>query len=338
MASIRPTRLSLVLVLVAGGALGQDSDKPFLSGPEVEDNRPGLVEDSFGSSAMGKARMGAMTAIPAQDLRTIVASMRGDEADPSIRLSEEQYLRVRELTREHEAERRAWMSEHREELKKLYDASGLPMPTERGDRLRSGGQGEQPRRRPAPEGQEPNMMEPVSPQGARRATGQRMPGQGDVARGQTDREVDQQRQPPTPEQEAARLKLREFMQKGPSTGDLQRQIYAELTEQQQAFIDGEVLRLADERANAREQQKIDQRVKDREVPGDGEPGQARRVLGSIDWEQVLPEDGSVNLEALPEQLRARLEKAEPTQQRRLLERLRDRLGDGKGVQPPKRGE
>ncbi|RNC80341.1 MAG: hypothetical protein ED559_00550 [Phycisphaera sp.] len=324
MPDMRPLRrltLALSFVLAACAAVGQDAeDKPFLSGPEVEDTRPGLVEDSFGSTAMGKERLGAMAAIPSQDLRKIIGSMRGDEADSAIRLSQEQYLIVRDLTREFETERRAWMREHREELSGLYSAAGMPMPTERSDRLRSGGLDEQARRRPAPEGEERNMMEPVSPEGARRA-----PGAQRQARGEGP-EASQERTPPTPEQEAARQKLREFMQKGPNTGDLQRQIYAELTGEQQAYIDSEVLRLAEERADAREQRKIDERLKDRrEKQGEaGAEDRRARALNAIDWDAVLPSDGTVRLDALPERFRQRLENVEPAQQRQLLERLRDR--------------
>lgn len=320
------TRLTLTLtfVLTAGLAAGQDKEnKPFLSGPEVEDTRPGLVEDSFGSTAMGKQRLGAMAAIPSQDLRKIIGSMRGDEADPAIRLSEEQYLVVRDLTREFEAERREWMREHRDELSGLYSAAGMPMPTDRSDRLRSGGADEQARRRPAPEGEERNMMEPVSPEHARRSPGVQ---RRDRSEGAERQDASGERTPPTPEQEAARLKLREFMQKGPNTGDLQRQIYAELTPEQQAYIDTEVLRLAEERADAREQRKIDERLKDRREQ-EGEAGaedRRARALNSIDWDAVLPSDGSVRLDALPERFRQRLESVDPVQQRQLLERIRDR--------------
>lgn len=330
MPEMRPSKrltIALSFVLAAGAAAGQDAeDKPFLSGPEVEDNRPGLVEDSFGSTAMGKERLGAMAAIPSQDLRKIIGSMRGDEADPAIRLSQEQYLIVRDLTREFEAERREWMRDHREELSGLYSAAGMPMPTDRSDRLRSGGSDEQVRRRPAPEGEERNMMEPVSSEGARRASGAQRRDRSEGAPGAEGREASQERTPPTPEQEAARQKLREFMQKGPNTGDLQRQIYAELTPDQQAFIDTEVLRLAEERADAREQRKIDERLKDRRER-EGEAGaddRRARALNAIDWDAVLPSDGSVRLDALPERVRQRLENVEPAQQRQVLERLRDR--------------
>ena len=116
------------------------------------------------------------------------------------------------------------------------------------------------------------------------------------------------------------------MQKGPNTGDLQRQIYAELSSEQQAFIDSEVLRLAEERADAREQRKIEERLKDRREKA-GEAGAAEngaRASRSIDWDAVLPADGSVNLDALPERFRQRLENVDEAKRRQVLERFRDR--------------
>ena len=317
-----PTSRSLVLslMLVSGAATAQDAERPLLSGPEVEDSRPGLVEDSFGEMATGKAKLGAMAAIPAQDLRKIMQGMNKEDAPAEIRLSQEQNERVRELMAEYSRERRAWMNENREELAELRAAAGMP------ERASDTGGG---RDRRAPQGEERNMMEPIEATGARRAPAARVPapeGDGSGGRG---REVK------TPEQEAAAQRLREFMAKGPTTGDLQRRIYAELSPEQQKFVDDEVRRMADERGDQREMEKIKRRQQDREAKAEQAGGPERQGRagggGRIDWDAVLPADGSVNLDALPERARARLESLSEDEQRKALEAFRKRTEQQRGV-------
>ncbi|PHQ82152.1 MAG: hypothetical protein COB69_02690 [Phycisphaera sp.] len=325
---------TLVAGLAAGLAVGQESDRPLLSGPEVEDTRPGLVEDTFGGEmARGKARLGAMAAIPAQDLRKILQDMNKADADGAIRLSQEQNDRVRELMVEYQEERRVWMLANRDELSELYKAAGMPEPRHRGgreDRGGRGGRGGEEPRRGKPESEGRNMMEPVEATDARRMPRLRMPERANPAEG------GQERPRPTAQQQAAQQRLRAFMSKGPTTGDLQRRIYAELSAEQQKHIDDEVVRMADERADEREMAKIQRRQNDRRAKngraggaeeGAGGPGRAGGGRGKIDWDAVLPADGSVNLESLPERARARLESMDEAQQKRALEAMRKRSGE-----------
>ncbi len=323
-------RLVLACVVAcAGTAISQEAKKPLLSGPDVKDARPALVEDSFGEKGMGKARLGALDAIPAQDLREIMRAMNAPESDPSLRLSEEQAVRVRELMREFEVERRAYMQEHREELMELQKASGI-----RVDQPERGANRDD--RRERVESTEQDMREPVAPEGVRRqarprvdrqAPEGRRPGAADALK--PDAKVDAK---PTAEQEAARLKLREFMQAGPSTGDLQRRIYAELSPEQQGFIDGEVLRLAEERAQDRDMAQLERKRQDRaqQAPG-ARPGTAAPAGGNrerIDWSKVYNEDGSVNVEALPERVRQRLENLNEQDRKKAVEALKKRFETG----------
>jgi hypothetical protein len=329
MTSARRTRsLIATLTFVSGVALGQDAQKPLLSGPEVEDSRPGLVEDSFGDMATGKARLGAMAAIPAQDLRKILQGMSKADAAAEVRLSEEQSARVRELMAEYSRERRAWMVEHKDELAELRMAAGIAEPAARGpsregrDRTeRNTREGDEPRRG-KPESEEPNMMEPIGTSSARRMPAARMPAREGVPEGE------QQKRAQTPEQQAVAQRLREFMSKGPSTGDLQRRIYAEFSPAQQKHVDDEVRRMADERGDQREMEKIKRRQEDSKAEGAKERGEGQPAraggAGRIDWDAVLPADGSVNLDALPERARKRLESMGEAEQKRALEAFRKR--------------
>lgn len=322
------------LMICAGSASGQDADKPLLSGPAVNDSRPSLVEDNFGDMKTGKARLGAMDAIPAEDLRQILRLMGSPEADPAVSLSQEQNDRIRELMREFAQERRAFIQENRAEFAALRSAAGVG--TDRG----------------RPEAVERDMREPVGaerarPQDRRRAergneleggperrrAGGRDRGAEDAPRaiGRNAREAK-----PTPEQEAARRELMEFMKAGPSTGDLQRRIYAELSPAQQQFIDDEVLLRAEERAQDRDMMMLERRRRDRaqQEPGarQGRGGQAEGQAGAararIDWSKVYTEDGSVNIEALPERLQERLEKLDDEQRQRAVEALKKRFETG----------
>ncbi len=332
MAKARGTRTWMATLAVCSGlatglAWAQEAEKPLLSGPEVDDSRPGLVEDSFGEMATGKARLGAMAAIPAQDLRKILQGMNKEDAPDEIRMSDEQNTRVRELMSEYSRERRAWMVENKDELAELRKAAGMPEPVAQEGRGQRGERGQREgdaRKRGKPESAERNMMEPIGEAtGARRMPAARMPARQSVDEGeQTRREM-------TPEQQAAAQRLREFMQKGPSTGDLQRRIYAELSPAQQKHVDAEVRRMADERGDQREMEKIkrrqeDSKAKQAEQRGAQQPGRAAGGAARIDWDAVLPADGSVNLDALPERARKRLESLSEAEQKRAIEAFRKR--------------
>ena len=140
---------------------------------------------------------------------------------------------------------------------------------------------------------------------------------------------------PTPEQEAARRELRVFMQAGPSTGDLQRRIYAELSPEQQQFIDEEVLLRAEERAQERDMAMIERKRRDRaeqqpgarpdRVPDGAAPAGNRE---RVDWSKVYNEDGSVNIDALPERVRQRLENLNDEQRQRVVDALKKRFETG----------
>jgi len=330
------------LMICAGSASGQDADKPLLSGPAVNDSRPSLVEDNFGDMKTGKARLGAMDAIPAEDLRQILRLMGSPEADPAVSLSQEQNDRIRELMREFAQERRAFIQENRAEFDALRSAAGVG--TDRG----------------RPEAAERDMREPVGaervrPQARPRAErGNELEGGPERRRaGGPDRAVDGAPRAvgrnageakPTPKQEAARRELMEFMKAGPSTGDLQRRIYSELSPAQQQFIDDEVLLRAEERAQDRDMMMLERKRQDRaqQEPGARQDrgGQAEGQAGAnrarIDWSKVYNEDGSVNIEALPERLQERLEKLDDQQRQRAVEALKKRFETGQRLRS--RGE
>lgn len=337
----RPLALTLSMALAAGLACAQESERSPLSGPEVKSDRPDSIEDRFSAMENGSARMGQVEAIPVQDLRRIVFSMMRAE-DESLRLSQEQSASIREFTRDHEMKRRAWMLEHREELARLYEAAGLEMPSQReGQRAPRGEGRERARpgtgeRRPASaEPGERDMRERLTPDSTTREGRRPMPAQErGPNRAVSSNESDLP--PATPEQQAARQQLRAFMSKSPGAGDLERQIFSVLNEKQREHFNAEVNTLLEERSMEAMRRRVESEKRDREAGGPGagaaaDRGQALQQLSSIDWDKVLPADGSVNLESLPPNLQERLGSVEPERQRAVLERLRARLQrDGGG--------
>lgn len=315
----RSISAAAVLVMLCGLAGAQEGEKPLLSGPEVKDTRPALVEETFGGAKMGKDRMGAIEAIPPEQLRRIIQSMNGEGADPALRLSAEQGQSIRAIMQVYEAERRAYLAEHREELSALREKAGV-----RGGGLGERGAGVRGAPEPAALGADPERK--VEADGAKRQERRRLAPQN-AAPGAGAPEQTKA----TPEQEAARQELRKLMQGGPSLGDLQRRIYAELTPEQRAFVDAEVERLAEEVARDRDMAMLERRRADRaqeragQPGGAGSPGQGR---GPIDWSKVLNPDGTVNLEALPERARARLDGMSEEERRRAVETLKSRLERG----------
>lgn len=232
------TLCGVVGVGCCGLARAQEGEKPLLSGPEVRDTRPALVEGGFGGQKVGKARLGAMEAIQPRDLREIMGAMA---SDPALRLTGAQAGRVRELMDGYERDRRAYVIRHRRELAELRRAAGArPDPTL--TRARPGERAEA-RNLAAPEaGRAPGSMGDGTPP---------LPERSLAPRGAAEK--------PTDGQEAAGRRLRELMRAGPSAGDLQRRIYAELTSEQRRFVDAEMLRRGEERARLRNRTVLEDR-------------------------------------------------------------------------------
>lgn len=318
------------LVMLCGFAHAQQGEKPLLSGPEVKDTRPALVEETFGGEKMGKARMGAMEALPPETLRRILRSMHAEGADPALVLTPEQGESIRAIMQGFETERRAYMDEHREELAALREKAGVREGEIRERLAERGAQRGPGRERPAPEAMVEGEGRPVEAEGARRqerrrvAPGAAEPGAGALAEARV-----------TPEQEAARQELRKLMQGGPSMGDLQRRIYAELSPEQRAFVDAEVLRLAEEVAQERDMAQLERRRADRAQERAGQPGRpgaagpgGQEARARFDWSKALNPDGTVNLDALPERMRERLASMSEEDRQKAVETLRARLEPG----------
>lgn len=305
-----------VLVASAGRVCAQEAEKPLLSGPEVQDARPALVEETFGGEKMGKERMGAVEAIPAPDLRRILGAMAGEDADPALRLSSDQALKVRQLMQGYERERRAYLLEHREDLVELQRAAGVRAIPELAEAT---AKAEKPVEA-MNEGERP----PERARGAEGLNRMRMPGPAPEGEGMPAQEK------ATPEQDAARRELRAMMQAGPSMGDLQRRIYAELSVEQRAFVDAEVLRMGEERARERDMAQFERQRANRAAERQGaEPGTPAGNRAPIDWSKVFREDGSVNMEALPERVRQRLEGLSEAERKRAVETLKARYEEGR---------
>lgn len=123
----------------------------------------------------------------------------------------------------------------------------------------------------------------------------------------------------TNEQRDARDKLRELSAAGPADADLLARLYAILTEPQRAWLDAEVQKILDERARERGMQRYRDELN------------APRP----DTAAYFNEDGTVNLEALPPQLRQRIERL-PEDQR--APRLRATLQRLERLRPGNAGE
>lgn len=247
MTTLSKSALASLALGLAAAATAQPEEKPLLSGPEVRETRPALVEERFGGEKSGRDRMGAVEAVPLAELRAILRALSAEETDPTLRLTPEQTDRARELMRAFESERRAYILEHRAELAALRQAAG---------------------QRPSP--QAATGREPGSPTPQAEPEGERSPQKARNARpaprprvSAPEADAPMPPEAPSPEREDARRKIRDLMQAGPSTADLQRRIYAELTEAQLAFIDAEILRRAEEQAQKRDRATLERRRADR---------------------------------------------------------------------------
>ena len=327
MMNARMILVGLCLVSSAGLSVGQDSSDrpkrepaqrpPVLRGPEAPDNRPELLDRRFGDSPMTKGnRMGGMKVIPPKDLQQALKALLGEQTAPAVRLSPEQEKRIRALVSQFEQDRRAYQVEHRVELAKLRREAGMGREIQSARRGRTqltdrrGGQDRV--------GDERNMREPITRD---QATG-RQQGQ----RGQRSRANQQ----PTPEQAKAREKMRALMQVGPQAADLQQKIYAELTEAQRAFVDAKIAELAERRAAQRDMERFERKRRNRQAEQGQRPQRSQQGRRQVtDWSRVYNDDGTINLDALPDRVAERLKPLSEADRKRGVEMFRQRVERGR---------
>ncbi|MGP1273171.1 MAG: hypothetical protein ACTS22_07545 [Phycisphaerales bacterium] len=120
-----------------------------------------------------------------------------------------------------------------------------------------------------------------------------------------------------PEVAQARAAYREFVARGPTNADLQARLFAELTEAQQAWLNEKMAEILAERERAAYERRYAEAL----------------AADPVTLDDFLDAEGEVDLEALPDRLRARIERLEPERRRAALERLMARRADAERERP-----
>ncbi|MEO1533927.1 MAG: hypothetical protein AAFS11_00010 [Planctomycetota bacterium] len=107
----------------------------------------------------------------------------------------------------------------------------------------------------------------------------------------------------------ARLALRALYQRGPTAADLQTKLYAELTGAQQDWVDAEIGRLIEEQSRERRERRYADEL----------------AASPVDPSTFFEDDGTVNMDALPERLRRQMSEFEEPQRANRLRRIVERV-------------
>lgn len=276
-----------LLVAAAGSVQAQDGTRPDqqpLRGPSVRDDTvPGESRRFTGGAQRRKDSVGA--SIPHRIFARAVDSLRGEEADPTIRLAKDQADRIAALERDMRAKQAAFVGEHREEIAELR-ARATPEMRRRLDQLLPGSVGTRARRDADATAPEPQGKPKEGDDRAMDGSG------GMMKRGQA-------------APEATRERIAELLAAAPSLEEMHGPIWAVLTPPQRAHVERQIDRLkaqaAPRRADAKDARK------DKPVEA-GTPKKA----------------GEIDPSALPPRLRERWESMTPAEREEALKRLKDR--------------
>lgn len=283
---------TLALVLSSGLAISASArlDDPPLKGPGVsERNVPG-VTPSFGEPGDMQRKMGER--LPPPVLReAIMHALTGDDAKADVRASDAQREKITTIVKDFESQMREFRKTNGPEFERLRSEAGL--------------------RRPGPGG----------------PGGLGGPGGSGGKSGKGGLKSENPGQPPTPEQEAAREKLKALETQAPKLEDTMTKIWAELTPVQKQAVESE-LSVARERA-AKERE--DGYVRRHTRGGEDGPG-PRGPGGPQGGPQGGPRGGDP---ARRERLMQIFDRMSPDQQDQLLRRIEERMGDADA--PPPRG-
>lgn len=321
-----PVTVAAVAGAFVGAASAQDGGReggqaepprPLLSGPEVEAKGPPGVVEGFGEGAPG--RMMGAEVVPPRVLNRILEGMLSPDAPEEVRLSAEQRETVQALRDAFEEERRAYMQEHADELRELRRRGNVGEPESdrpRGPAARRGPEGERPRGEGRP----------------RRGPAPERDGMERDGRPRDGMETDRPDREPTPEQNAARQRLREVMSGAPGAERLYADVWQVLTEAQQEHVEAQVSRFRDQMAERRREQYIEREMRDMRGrrEGEGRPGADRAAPGQ---RRPMADTG-----ARRERLIEIFNSMSPEEQVQLIDRLEramaDRSAERRGVRGP----
>ncbi|HVZ93881.1 MAG TPA: hypothetical protein VG797_05175 [Phycisphaerales bacterium] len=237
-------RLSIVVcaMLVAAGSAtgvyaagtqtksksGGDQNQQPLGGPKVKDNDAPGNRPSFGDGVAAGKDGKRGPGIPFEAFLTSVRSLSADGAPENVRLTAEQQEKLQAIVSEFQSEMREFRAQHESELKELREKAGLPEGAGGAGARRPGAKGGKDA------GSENNTGADQKPALDDRAGKPRAGTKGAKGKpGASGQEV-------TPEQAAAREKLRELRAQGPKPDVLRSKAWSVLNSDQQAYVQGKL--------------------------------------------------------------------------------------------------
>ncbi len=284
-----------LLLAAAGGALAQDAKNPDeqpLRGPSVRDDTvPGESRRFTGAAQRRKDAVGAN--IPQRIFARAIDSLRGEKADPTIRLAQDQAAQIAKIERDLRARQMAFMRDHREELAELRK-SATPELRRRLDQLLPGSAGARARQN----AEAPGADEPPSRAPASKPTDDQKPMDGSDAM-MRDGAV---------APESMRERLVALIEAAPKTEDVHGSIWAILTPAQREHVEKQIERLKAETASRRSD------AKDARPAGQAP---AKSPDGA-----APPQGAKPDLSNLPPRLRERWESMTPEQRAEAIKRLK----------------
>lgn len=276
-----------LLLAAAGSAHAQDATNPDsqpLRGPSVRDDTvPGEGRRFTGGAQRRKDAVGA--SIPNRIFIQAIDSLRGERADPTLRLAQDQADQIAKIERDLRDKLAAFVRDHREEIAELR-ASATPemrrrldqlMPGSAGARARRNAEASPPEQQAKPDGGDNKAMDGSDP----------MMKEGQAA------------------PEAAQARIAELLAAAPKLEEMHGSVWALLTPPQREHVEKQVERLKAEAAAKRGSTKDDRKQKQ------AEPAKPNAA-------------GSPDLSKLPPRLRERWESMTPAEREQALKRLKDR--------------
>lgn len=276
-----------LLLAAAGSAHAQDAKTPDtqpLRGPTVRDDTvPGESRRFTGAAQRRKDAVGA--SIPSRIFAQAIDSLRGEQADPTIRLAKDQADQIAKIERDLRDKLAAFVRDHREEIAELR-ASATPEMRRRLDQILPGSAGARARR---------NAEAPVPEQQGKPAGGDVQPMDNSDAMMK-----DGQATP-----EAMRDRINQLLADAPKPEEAHGSVWALLTPPQREHVEKQVERLKAEAASKRGD------AKDARKDKQAAPAKPKTA-------------GSPDLSKLPPRLRERWESMTPAEREAALKRLKDR--------------
>lgn len=276
-----------LVAAAAGSALGQAKQPPaadpVLKGPSVSD--AGVPGEQRRFAGPGGARDRRAGEIPHRLFMRAVDSLRGDGADASVRLSDDQAARIRAINAEFESAAQSFREEHARELKEMVQS--LPPEDRRRVAELIGG-------RPGPVAERIRARDAQAP-----------------APTKSDRPM----QEASPQQaEQARARLRELFEQAPKPADAHAKVYAVLNDAQKKAVGESIEKARRELEQGRP--RPDQAAK----PGEGAQPNLRELLRSLPAEEqeriraMAPEERRKHLDELAAKARASGKPGQPDKQ------------------------